>query len=75
MNSQYSNEIPEPDARVAEIMMALATERPGNPMVSQSKRSLDEDFAKRKIPTTVEEFMEMEGLVCISILEWQSCLE
>ena len=58
-------EIPEYGSRVADLMMALSIDRPGNPTDSSSKRPADVSLADRKIPTSVEEFMEMEGLVSL----------
>lgn len=64
MDLKDNNEIPEYDSRVADIMLALAVDRPGNPAEKGGKRPVDDAaLLQKKIPTTVEEFMEMEGLV------------
>lgn len=64
MDLKNDNEIPEYDGRVADIMLALAVDRPGNPAERGGKRPVDNKaLLLKKIPTTVEEFMEMEGLV------------
>lgn len=50
------------DDRIGYMMPDFSMERPGNP-AERGKRKLDESLANKKIPTTVEEFMELDGLV------------
>jgi len=64
MDLKHVSDIPEYDSRVADIMLSISMERPGNPMESQSKRVVPQYLAEQKIPTSVEEFLKMEGLVC-----------
>lgn len=64
MDLKNSLEIPAYDERVAEIMLSVALDRPSNPAERGGKRVTEKpDYLSQKIPTTVDEFMEMEGLV------------
>lgn len=58
------------DNQRANIMLAVNADRPGNPdPLDKMQRKHDTDFADRKIPTTVDEFIELEGLVSSFIKE------
>lgn len=62
-NYAQSEEIGDLNDRADSIRQSLFLERPGNPTESSS-RPPNEKLALKKIPTTVDEFIEMEGMVC-----------
>ncbi|KAF6037363.1 FAM227B [Bugula neritina] len=55
MDLKHASDIPEYDSRVADIMLSISMERPGNPMESQSKRVVPQYLAEQKIPTKLFE--------------------
>lgn len=50
------------DYTVANITPAMMLDRPSNP-TDKSHRNISDGLYNKKIPNTVEDFMELEGLV------------